>query len=106
MEIIWSDDAKLDYDKNIEYLIEEWSEKSASSFIEDVESILDLLKIDPELYPFCDYKSIRRAVVRKQIILFLSSQKIIDISCSFLENSQRSPIIETIKSPRAPLVLI
>ncbi|MCF6352030.1 MAG: hypothetical protein L3J06_03370 [Cyclobacteriaceae bacterium] len=32
MEIIWSDDAKLDYDENIEYLLKEWSEKSAANF--------------------------------------------------------------------------
>ncbi len=29
MKIIWSDDAKHDYDENIEYLLSEWSEESA-----------------------------------------------------------------------------
>ncbi len=70
MGIIWSDDARLDYDENIEYLLKEWSEKSASTFIEEVESVLELLKINPKLYPMTDYQSIRRAVIRKQITLF------------------------------------
>ncbi len=70
MEIKWSDDARLDYDENISYLLKEWSEESASTFIEEVESILELLKTNPKLYPMCDYKSIRRAVIRKQITLF------------------------------------
>ncbi len=70
MQIIWSEDAKLDYNENIKYLLEEWSEESASTFIDEVESVLELLKINPKLYPKIDYKSIRRAVIRKQITLF------------------------------------
>ncbi len=70
MEIIWSNDAKLDYDENIEFLLKEWSEKSAINFIEEVESILKLLKTNPKLFPKSNYKSIRRAVIRKQITLF------------------------------------
>jgi plasmid stabilization system protein ParE len=58
MKILWSDDAKQDYDKNIEYLLREWSEESAFTFIEEVESILELLKTNPKLYPMSDYKSI------------------------------------------------
>ena len=32
MEIIWSVDAKLDYDENIEYLLKEWTEELAVNF--------------------------------------------------------------------------
>ncbi len=70
MDIIWSDDAKLDFEENIEYLLMDWSEKSASKFIEEVELILELLKVNPKLYPKAGYKSIRRAVIRKQITLY------------------------------------
>lgn len=70
MEIIWSDDAKLDYDVNIEYLLREWTEESAVNFIDEVDAVLELLKINPKLYPKSDYKSIRKAVIRKQITLF------------------------------------
>jgi len=70
MEIIWSDDAKLDYDENIEYLLEKWTEESATNFIEEVIAVLELLKVNPKLYPESNYKSVRRAVIRKQITLF------------------------------------
>ncbi len=70
MEIVWSNDARLDYDENIEYLLKEWTEESAANFIEEVDAVLELLKINPKLYPKSDYKSIRRAVIRKQITLF------------------------------------
>ena len=75
MEIIWSDDAKIDYNENIEYLLREWSEESAFTFIEEVELILELLKTNPKLYPKSDYKSIRRAVIRKQITLFYQDKR-------------------------------
>ncbi|RUA38532.1 MAG: type II toxin-antitoxin system RelE/ParE family toxin [Bacteroidetes bacterium] len=59
----------------MDYLIREWSEESAINFIDEVELVLDLLKINPKLYPKSDYKSIRRAVVLKQITLFYQIEK-------------------------------
>ncbi|MFY0688280.1 MAG: type II toxin-antitoxin system RelE/ParE family toxin [Cyclobacteriaceae bacterium] len=70
MEIIWSEEAKLDYDENLKYLLKEWSEEVAINFISEVEIILRLIKSNPKLYPLSDYKSIRQAVIRKQITLF------------------------------------
>ncbi len=70
MEIVWSDNAELDYHENINYLLKKWSEESASNFIEEVDAVLDLIKINPKLYPESDYKSVRRVVIRKQITLF------------------------------------
>lgn len=70
MKIVWSIDAQNDYHENIGYLLREWSENSAMNFIEEVESVLEIIKSQPDLYPFCEYNSIRRAVVRKQITLF------------------------------------
>lgn len=74
MEIIWSDDAKIDYHENIEYLLREWSEKSAIKFIDEVEFVLNLLKSNPRLYPKSGYKNIRRAVIRKEVTLFYQAK--------------------------------
>lgn len=68
--IIWSDEAKFDYEENIEFLLHKWTEQSAINFIEEVELVLDLIKNNPRLYPLTEYKSIRRAVIRRQITLF------------------------------------
>jgi len=70
MEVIWSDDAKYDYHENIDYLLREWSENSAVDFIEEVKTILEIIKSQPELFPLSDHQTIRRAVIRKQITLF------------------------------------
>lgn len=70
MEVIWSDDAFEDYLENIRFLIRRWSEQSATNFIDEVDTIVDLLKLNPEAFPLTNYKNIRRAVIRKQITLF------------------------------------
>jgi plasmid stabilization system protein ParE len=70
MQIIWSDEAIADYHQNIDYSEKEWSLHVAIEFIEDVESVIELITSHPELYPQTDYQEIRKAVVRKQITLF------------------------------------
>ncbi len=70
MEIVWSDDATKDYFDNIDFLLREWSDEVAINFIDEVASVIELLKIYPNLYPKSAYKSIRRAVISKQISLF------------------------------------
>ena len=70
MEIIWSGEAAEDYHQNIGYLLESWSEKSAMNFINEVDSVLEIIKERPEVYPLSGYRSVRKAVIRKQITLF------------------------------------
>ena len=70
MQIVWSDDAVADYHQNIDFLLEKWSVQVAVEFMEDVETIIELVESQPEIYPLTDYQGIRKAVVRKQITLF------------------------------------
>jgi plasmid stabilization system protein ParE len=70
MQIAWSGEARFDYQQNIDYLLREWTEQVASDFIEDVETVIGLIKIYPEMYPLTDFLGARKAVVNKQITLF------------------------------------
>jgi plasmid stabilization system protein ParE len=70
MQTVWSDDALIDYNQNIDYLQKEWSEQVALEFVEDVEATIELIKDFPELYPLTEYLGVRKALVRKQITLF------------------------------------
>lgn len=70
MQVIWTDTASNDYLSNIEYLLNKWSESSATSFINEVDAIIELLKVNPNAFPETDYLQIRKAVIRKQISLF------------------------------------
>jgi plasmid stabilization system protein ParE len=70
MQIVWSDDALIDYHQNIDYLLKEWSVQVALEFVEDVETTIKLITDFPELFPLTDYFGVRKALVRKQITLF------------------------------------
>lgn len=67
---LWTDLALKDYHDNIDYLLQEWSEKEAISFIEDVESVLESLKSGNLEFKESNYRNIRECVVCKQITLY------------------------------------
>ena len=71
----WSPIAKEDYWNNIDYLLEEWSEKEASKFIGLVEQNLDNIKRNPRAFVETSYKNTRAVVITPQITLFY---KIVD----------------------------
>ncbi|MEQ9229213.1 MAG: type II toxin-antitoxin system RelE/ParE family toxin [Cyclobacteriaceae bacterium] len=70
MKIIWSEEARLDFEQNIHYLVQAWTEESAKNFIQEVEAVIELIRENPKLFPLSDYKNVRRAVIRKQVTLF------------------------------------
>ena len=70
MQIVWSEEALSDYHQIIDYLLLEWSEKSARTFIDEVDSVLFLLQRQPELFPLSAVPAVRRAVIRKQVTLY------------------------------------
>ncbi len=68
--IVWSDPAKKDYWQNIDYLLENWTEKQAENFIDTVYNVLDIISNNPKTFAKTEYKNIRSAIVVKQIRLF------------------------------------
>ena len=78
MEIIWSNPAKADYWKNIEYLENEWSPKEVISFITEVERNLELLKNNNEFFAKTGYNNVYKLIIVKQVSLFykISTDKI------------------------------
>lgn len=69
--IKWSAVSKEDYHSVIDYLLEEWGEKSAETFIDDVTLCLYQIQRMPEIFPaFEDRKDVRFCVINKYIKLF------------------------------------
>ena len=50
LSINWSEVSQKDYNKNIDYLLSEWSEEVAKKFIKEVEKTLNLLVKNPPRY--------------------------------------------------------
>lgn len=69
-KIIWATTASSEYDGNIDYLLKEWSDIDALTFINNVEAILFNLKAGIVEYPLTIEGNVRKCVVCKQITLF------------------------------------
>jgi len=74
-EIRWNHLAKEDFYNTIDFLLENWSEKEAQVFIDEVYEIIFILQQGNVDFQHTDLPGIRRCVIRKQITLFY---KIID----------------------------
>jgi len=88
-KIIWSEEAEFDYASNIDYLLEEWSEKEAREFVDNASQIIEMIRKMPEAFPISDYKGIRKALVCKQISLLYLEDKSDIILLRFWDNRQK-----------------
>jgi len=69
-KVIWNPLAREDYFQNIDYLLREWTEKEAQTFIDKVSDILFLLNKGNVEFQKTNRKNIHRCVITKQISLF------------------------------------
>lgn len=68
-EVIWSPEAKNDFESNIDYLLLEWTEKEAQKFIDDVFDVLYLLQKSNVEFQKIGYSNIHVAKVCAQVAL-------------------------------------
>ena len=68
--VIWNKLAKEDFYENIEYLLTDWSERDAQTFIDEVYEIEYLLKNGIIDFQETNKSGVRRCVVCRQITLF------------------------------------
>ncbi len=68
--IVWSPRATADFERIVEYLLLEWGEIIAFDFAEDVDRVLNIVLLLPEVYPKLNARQIRKAVVVKQVSVF------------------------------------
>ena len=89
--IKWADEAKITFDRNISYLLEEWTDKEIRNFIKQTNNILLRITAHPEMYsPSVKNSKIRKASINKYIVLyyrFYSSKKEV-ILLTFWHNKQ------------------
>ena len=68
-KITWSPESRDDYSKNIDFLLEEWTEREAQIFINEVEELLFQLKKGNIDFKQIGYRDIRGVKVCDQIDL-------------------------------------
>ncbi len=69
-KIVWNNKARLDFYENIDYLLENWSEKEAQNFIDEVAQVEYILSQGNVDFQKTDFVGVKRLVLRKQITLF------------------------------------
>ncbi len=70
MIIRWSIPAKADYDENIAYLLDEWTEEVALDFVLAVDHTLMQITQQPYSFPETDHKGVRGGPLIPQISVF------------------------------------
>ncbi|WP_426670783.1 type II toxin-antitoxin system RelE/ParE family toxin [Mucilaginibacter sp. McL0603] len=69
-EIVWTKRAIAGYDRIINYLIENWSEREITNFITETESFFEVLKTHPEiLQRTSKQKNVYRGPINRLTIL-------------------------------------
>ncbi len=68
-EIIWLPKAEKRYHDIIKWLEQNWTDKEISNFISKTESVLESIRLDPEMYRKSERRNIRQAIVTKHNLL-------------------------------------
>jgi plasmid stabilization system protein ParE len=70
-KLLWSDKALSDLQNIINYLTENWTQKEIKNFARRLDKRLDLIIINPKLFPASTVrKSMRRSVLTKQTVIY------------------------------------
>jgi len=64
-KIVWNNKARLDFYENIDYLLENWSEKEAQNFIDEVAQVEYILSQGNVDFQKTDFVGVKRLVLRK-----------------------------------------
>ncbi len=90
-EIIWSPESLEDYENNIIFLVEEWTEREAQVFIDEVQELLYYLKSGNVEFKLIGYKDIRGVKVCDQINLLYRIKKDNDIELLRFWGDKQNP---------------
>ena len=68
-KILWTSQAKINFDKIVDYLLKEWSEKTAITFIQKPNKTLTTLQSGfPEIFIKSKKKNLYKSMLHKHVI--------------------------------------
>ena len=68
-------DSLIDKELLLDYLNSKWSERTSKKFLNKLKENLDLIQINPELFPVSEFEELRKCVVSKQTTVFFIIEK-------------------------------
>lgn len=91
IRIIWTNVAKNDYWKNIEYLEREWTLQDVYNFLDKTDSLIELLSGQNLIFKSASYKDVFQVPVTKQITLYYKVFDNNDIELLRFWNTYQNP---------------
>ena len=87
-KIFWTEHAASELEKTIQYLQTEFSDKEISKLLIKLEETLELISINPKIFPISDKKGIQKAILLKyNSIYYREINNTVEI-LSFFSNRQ------------------
>jgi plasmid stabilization system protein ParE len=75
-KLLWSDRALEDLRNILDYLTENWTQKEIHNFVRRLDKRLELIAINPRLFPkTTKRKNVRRSVLTKQTVIYYSTKE-------------------------------
>ena len=68
-QIIWSPQAETDFDRVIEYLFENWTEKEISFFVNETNKVIAMISKYPYIFRGSEKENVIEAVITKHNLL-------------------------------------
>lgn len=87
-KIFWTEHAESELEKTVSYLQKEFSDKEISNLLIKIEETLELISINPKIFPISEKKGIHKAVLLKyNSIYYREINNTVEI-LSFFSNRQ------------------
>ncbi|AZI70589.1 type II toxin-antitoxin system RelE/ParE family toxin [Cloacibacterium normanense] len=87
-KIFWTEHAASELEKTIQYLQTEFSDKEISKLLIKLEETLELISVNPKIFPISDKKGIQKAILLKyNSIYYREINNTVEI-LSFFSNRQ------------------
>lgn len=64
-EIYWTSNALFELNETYEYIEREFTKNELTNLSIEIDHVIKLISTNPELFPFSDFKEIRRVVIKK-----------------------------------------
>ena len=65
LQIVWTPEADREFERIIEYLLQEWLEKEVVQFVETTDKIIDYISEYPRMFRKTDKRNVHEALVTK-----------------------------------------
>ncbi len=79
LAVKWSKEAEDTFDKIIEYLENNWTEKEIQSFVRKTHKVISQIEKNPSLFKASQFQEIRKAFITKHNSMFYFVNEDIDI---------------------------